>query len=167
MAETAYPLKQANDADQPRPTPTPTRPPQDGPGPLRPPPPGSANPGAEPPSGVVTPIRPDTNGGRGKEPLWRDVLGAHFRVLRHRRGETLTETARRAGVSPQYLSEMERGLKEPSSEMIAAVAGALGVSLVDLTLGVAETLRGGSRAASCSTPTRPTTTCRATYALAV
>ncbi|MCP9965174.1 helix-turn-helix domain-containing protein [Actinomadura madurae] len=34
----------------------------------------------------------------------------------------MVETARRAGVSPQYLSEMERGVKEPSSEMIAAVA---------------------------------------------
>ncbi len=74
------------------------------------------------------------------EPLWRDLLGAELRRVRHDRGETLTETARRAGISPQYLSEMERGLKEPSSEMIAAVAGALDVTLVDLTLAVAETL---------------------------
>lgn len=72
------------------------------------------------------------------EPLWRHLLGDELRGIRQERGRTLTETARRAGVSPQYLSEMERGLKEPSSEMIAAVAGALDTSLVDLTLGVAE-----------------------------
>lgn len=81
------------------------------------------------------------------EPLWRHLLGDRLRTLRHDRGETLGETAARAGVSPQYLSEMERGAKEPSSEMIAAVAGALDVSLLDLTMGVAESLRG-SRPAS-------------------
>ena len=75
------------------------------------------------------------------EPPWRHMLGDRLRSLRHDRGETLGETAARAGVSPQYLSEMERGAKEPSSEMIAAVAGALGVTLLDLTLGVAEGLR--------------------------
>jgi DNA-binding XRE family transcriptional regulator len=74
------------------------------------------------------------------EPLWRDVLGDRLRELRHGRGETLGDIATRAGVSPQYLSEMERGLKEPSSEMIAAVAGALDVSLGELTLDVAERL---------------------------
>ena len=63
-----------------------------------------------------------------------------MRNQRHARGEILGETAERAGVSPQYLSEMERGRKEPSSEMIAAVAGALDITLVDLTLGVAERL---------------------------
>lgn len=82
----------------------------------------------------VTPIR------RGREPLWRELLGLRLRRLRHERGETLGETAERAGVSPQYLSEMERGVKDPSSEMIAAVAGALGVTLLDLTVGVAEDL---------------------------
>jgi len=85
----------------------------------------------------VTPIR------RGREPLWRELLGVRLRRLRHERGETLGETAERAGVSPQYLSEMERGVKDPSSEMIAAVAGALGVTLIDLTLGVAEEIGGG------------------------
>ncbi|MBD5786308.1 helix-turn-helix transcriptional regulator [Cellulosimicrobium terreum] len=81
------------------------------------------------------------------------MLGDHLRSLRHDRGETLTQTADRAGVSPQYLSEMERGVKEPSSEMIAAVAGALDATLIDLTLGVAESLRSsrgaGARGATC------------------
>lgn len=84
---------------------------------------------------------------RGREPLWRDVLGEHLRSLRRDRGETLAETAGRAGVSPQYLSEVERGIKEPSSEMIAAVAGALGTSLVDLTTGVVERLRSSAMTA--------------------
>jgi transcriptional regulator with XRE-family HTH domain len=76
-----------------------------------------------------------------QEPLWREVLGSRLRALRHQQGEKLTETASRAGISPQYLSEVERGRKEPSSEMIAAVAGALGVTLIDLTEQVAEELR--------------------------
>ncbi|MDY0910436.1 helix-turn-helix transcriptional regulator [Microbacterium sp. CFBP9034] len=79
---------------------------------------------------------------RAPEPLWRDALGDQLRRLRHDRGERLADTAERAGVSPQYLSEMERGLKEPSSEMIAAVAGALEVTLVELTAAVADELRG-------------------------
>lgn len=73
-------------------------------------------------------------------PLWRHMLGAELRRLRHERGDTLGVTASRAGVSPQYLSEMERGVKDPSSEMIEAVAGALGVTLVDLARAVADEL---------------------------
>lgn len=37
-----------------------------------------------------------------------------------------------AGISMAYLSEVERGRKEASSEMLAAAAGALGLGLVDL-----------------------------------
>ena len=40
----------------------------------------------------------------------------------------------------QYLSEVERGLKEPSSEVLTAVAGALGLRLVDLTTRVTRSL---------------------------
>ena len=53
--------------------------------------------------------------------------------------ETLSETAGRAGISPQYLSEVERGRKEPSSEMIAALAGALG-NPAQLAAGISEAL---------------------------
>ncbi|TLF72694.1 helix-turn-helix domain-containing protein [Nocardia cyriacigeorgica] len=74
------------------------------------------------------------------EPLWREVLGTRLRALRQEHQETLAETAGRAGVSPQYLSEIERGRKEPSSEMIAALAGALGTSLAELAGEVAQTL---------------------------
>ncbi|MGH3199021.1 MAG: helix-turn-helix domain-containing protein, partial [Streptosporangiaceae bacterium] len=76
-----------------------------------------------------------------QEPLWREVLGQRLRALRQEQRETLTETAGRAGISPQYLSEIERGRKEPSSEMIAALAGALGTTLIGLTEQVAGDLR--------------------------
>jgi DNA-binding XRE family transcriptional regulator len=78
---------------------------------------------------------------QAQEPLWREVLGRRLRVLRQEQQETLSETAARAGISPQYLSEIERGRKEPSSEMIAALAGALGTTLIDLTEHVAGDLR--------------------------
>ncbi|GAB93683.1 helix-turn-helix domain-containing protein [Gordonia rhizosphera] len=73
------------------------------------------------------------SGPRDAEPLLREVTGRVLRRHRHERGERLVETARRAGVSSQYLSEMERGRKDASSELLAAVAGALGLTLFDLT----------------------------------
>jgi DNA-binding XRE family transcriptional regulator len=88
-----------------------------------------------------------------QEPLWREVLGRRLRALRLDHRETLSQTAARAGISPQYLSEIERGRKEPSSEMIAALAGALGTTLTGLTEQVAGDLlrqqaSAGTRAAS-------------------
>lgn len=68
-----------------------------------------------------------------REPLWREVVGAVLRDERHRAERTLADVAGAAGVSTQYLSEVERGRKEPSSEVLGAVAGALGLRLVDLT----------------------------------
>ncbi len=91
------------------------------------------------------------------EPLWRHMVGDQLRRSRLEREETQAETAIRAGVSPQYLSEMERGVKEPSSEMIAAVAGALDLSLADLALAVSENLRFGSAVGA---------NCQAAFALA-
>src|ERR1700740_1807899 len=91
------------------------------------------------PAGQQQPAEPDKT--PGPEPLWREVLGQQLRERRLDQGETLAETAARAGLSPQYLSEIERGRKEPSSEMIAALAGALGTTLIGLTEQVAEDLR--------------------------
>ncbi|GLZ37996.1 helix-turn-helix transcriptional regulator [Actinokineospora sp. NBRC 105648] len=78
---------------------------------------------------------------RGPEPLWREVLGRNLRATRESQGGRLVDVAERAGISPQYLSEIERGRKEPSSEMIGAVTGALGVDLADLLTDVAGDLR--------------------------
>lgn len=66
------------------------------------------------------------------EPLWREVVGRRLREHRRRRGQTLAGTASRAGISPQYLSELERGRKDPSSEILAAVVGALGTSVAEI-----------------------------------
>jgi transcriptional regulator with XRE-family HTH domain len=85
-----------------------------------------------------------------REPLWREVLGQRLRAVRLGQQQTLAQTAGRAGVSPQYLSEIERGRKEPSSEMIAALAGALGITLTGLTEQVAGELRRQQDAASSS-----------------
>ncbi len=87
------------------------------------------------------PREPRAREPRAQEPLWREVLGQRLRALRQDQDQTLSETAGRAGISPQYLSEIERGRKEPSSEMIAALAGALGTSLTGLTEQVATDLR--------------------------
>nr|WP_084485602.1 helix-turn-helix transcriptional regulator [Humibacter albus] len=87
------------------------------------------------------------------------MVGARLRSLRHERDETLTETAKRAGVSWQYLSEIERGTKEPSSEVIAAVANALDLTLLDLTQAVADDLRAVR-------PASTTAVCSAAFALA-
>ena len=86
---------------------------------------------------------------RCREPLWREVLGAELRRLRHEQGHTLVETADRAGISPQYLSEIERGRKEPSSEMIAAVGGAVDVTLLDLAVADVVGAPQSSRATAC------------------
>ena len=81
------------------------------------------------------------------EPLWRHLLGRRLRELRLANGEKLSETAARAGISPQYLSEIERGLKEPSSEILAAIGESLDTTLLDLTVGVARRLHADRAAA--------------------
>lgn len=86
------------------------------------------------------------------EPLWREVVGRRLREARLARGQRLADTAATAGISPQYLSEVERGRKEPSSEILAAVSGALGLTLLDLTEHVSGDLR---RTASTSVPRGP------------
>lgn len=80
---------------------------------------------------------------REPEPLWREVLGRSLRTTREEQDRRLVDVAARAGISPQYLSEIERGRKEPSSEMIDAVTGALGGDLADLLAGIAGDLRRG------------------------
>ena len=89
----------------------------------------------------VPPPQPPLRESPPAEPLWREVLGQRLRALRLDQQETILQTAARAGISPQYLSEIERGRKEPSSEMIAALAGALGTTLTGLTEQVAGDLR--------------------------
>ena len=75
----------------------------------------------------------------GLEPLWRESVGRELREERLNSGHRLIDVAEQAGVSPQYLSEVERGLKDPSSELLAAMAGALGLSVGELATRAAST----------------------------
>jgi transcriptional regulator with XRE-family HTH domain len=72
------------------------------------------------------------------EPLWREQLGDRLRHERQVREERLVDVAERAGVSTQYLSEVERGLKDPSSEMLQAIAGALDLTVRELVTRVSR-----------------------------
>jgi transcriptional regulator with XRE-family HTH domain len=64
--------------------------------------------------------------------LLRRVLGRVLRRARQFQGRTLSEVAGAAQISMAYLSELERGRKEASSEVLAAVCAALGVDLAEL-----------------------------------
>jgi transcriptional regulator with XRE-family HTH domain len=57
--------------------------------------------------------------------LLRHLLGDALRRLRQRQGRTLREVSAAARVSLGYLSEVERGQKEASSELLAAICSAL------------------------------------------
>ncbi len=57
--------------------------------------------------------------------LVRHEMGEVLRNVRLRKGATLRQVASRASVALGYLSEIERGQKEASSEILASVAGAL------------------------------------------
>jgi len=65
-------------------------------------------------------------------PLLRTMLGDVLRRTRREQGRTLADVARAARVSMQYLSEIERGRKEASSEVLAAICDALRLDLSDL-----------------------------------
>ncbi len=61
--------------------------------------------------------------------LLRELLGESLREFRKADQRTLREVSSAARVSLGYLSEIERGQKEPSSELLNAICGALGVPL--------------------------------------
>ncbi|MFJ2814718.1 helix-turn-helix domain-containing protein [Streptomyces sp. NPDC091279] len=67
-----------------------------------------------------------------REPLWRDLVGEVLRRERLAQERTLKDVADTARISMPYLSEVERGRKEASSEVLAAAAHALGLTLGDL-----------------------------------
>lgn len=73
--------------------------------------------------------------------LLRDVLGEQLRRLRHDQARTLADVAAAAALSLAYLSEVERGRKEISSEVLAALCEALGISLADLLAMVRDAMR--------------------------
>ena len=72
--------------------------------------------------------------------LLRHLLGDVLRHLRQRQGRTLREVSSAARVSLGYLSEVERGQKEASSELLASICGALEVPLSNVLREVADNL---------------------------
>ena len=76
--------------------------------------------------------------------LLRTLIGAVLRRARLDQGRTLADVARMARVSMQYLSELERGRKEASSEVLAAICEALRIELADVLTEVAAYLAAES-----------------------
>jgi transcriptional regulator with XRE-family HTH domain len=70
----------------------------------------------------------------------REAIGSSLRRVRTSRRRTLRDVSRRARVSLGYLSEVERGRKEASSELLAAICEALDVALPELLGDAAEAL---------------------------
>jgi transcriptional regulator with XRE-family HTH domain len=77
---------------------------------------------------------------RRPKPLLRTLLGDVLRRARRGQRRTLADVARAARVSMPYLSELERGRKEASSEVLAAVCDALHIELSDVLAEVGREL---------------------------
>ncbi len=87
--------------------------------------------------------------------LLREAIGAGLRRARTARRRTLRDVSRTARVSLGYLSEVERGRKEPSSELLAAICEALDVALPDLLTEAAHVARGGDAGVRAAPADRP------------
>ena len=81
---------------------------------------------------------------RQPRPLLRTMLGDVLRRTRLDQGRTLADVARTARVSMPYLSEVERGRKEASSEVLAAICDALYIDLADLLAATGRDLITGT-----------------------
>jgi len=83
--------------------------------------------------------------GARRDPRLRDVIGEVLREERHDQNRTLTDVAADAAVSIQYLSEVERGRKDVSSDVLHAIHGALGLELDELLDRVVHRIAPGSQ----------------------
>ncbi len=72
--------------------------------------------------------------------VMREVIGEELRRRRQDQGRTLREVSGAAAVSLGYLSEVQRGHKEASSELLAAICDALDISLSELLAAVSTQL---------------------------
>jgi transcriptional regulator with XRE-family HTH domain len=72
--------------------------------------------------------------------LMRTHIGVILRRVRSAQGQTLRQLSRDASVSLGYLSEIERGQKEASSELLAAICAALDLPISQLLLEVSESM---------------------------
>jgi transcriptional regulator with XRE-family HTH domain len=83
--------------------------------------------------------------------LLRNVIGEEIRRHRLNQGRTLRDVAKSAAVSLGYLSEIERGVKEPSSEMLAAICAALEITVGNLVMAAGAQLQATERSAEVIT----------------
>jgi transcriptional regulator with XRE-family HTH domain len=83
----------------------------------------------------------------GSRPLLRTTLGDVLRRIRLGQGRTLADVSAAGRISMQYLSELERGRKEASSEILAAICDALEVDLPDVLAEVGRDLADAGTAA--------------------
>jgi transcriptional regulator with XRE-family HTH domain len=83
--------------------------------------------------------------------LLRRLIGDVLRRQRQRQGRTLRDVSAAAQVSLGYLSEVERGRKEASSELLASICQALGVSLAEVLREVSAELAAFERRAVSGT----------------
>ncbi|MFF6996376.1 helix-turn-helix domain-containing protein [Streptomyces sp. NPDC008313] len=106
---------------------------------------------------VAVPGRPGTAppAPAGREPLWRDLVGEVLRRERRAQERTLKDVADAARISMPYLSEVERGRKEASSEVLAAAARALGLGLTDVLSLAQRELTRHTAARTAHTRTAP------------
>ena len=74
--------------------------------------------------------------------LLRSLLGDVLRRHRQQQARTLREVSAEARISMGYLSEVERGVKEASSELLAAICDALEVPLADVLREVGDEMAG-------------------------
>ncbi|MGB8388218.1 transcriptional regulator ClgR [Mycobacterium sp.] len=80
-------------------------------------------------------------------PLVREVIGDVLRRARTSQGRTLRQVSDSARVSLGYLSEVERGRKEPSSELLNAICDALEIPLSSVLTDAGERMATEERAA--------------------
>ncbi|HZN75902.1 MAG TPA: helix-turn-helix transcriptional regulator [Micromonosporaceae bacterium] len=84
--------------------------------------------------------------------LLRRVIGDALRARRQAQHRTLREVSTAANVSLGYLSEIERGQKEASSELLASVCDALGAQLSEVLRDVSDTLSLAEQIEPAMTP---------------
>jgi transcriptional regulator with XRE-family HTH domain len=93
--------------------------------------------------------------------LLRRVIGDALRGRRQRQHRTLREVSTAANVSLGYLSEIERGQKEASSELLASICDALGAQLSEVlrevsdTMALAEQIESLESGRTAETPAAP------------
>jgi transcriptional regulator with XRE-family HTH domain len=90
--------------------------------------------------------------------LLRRVLGETLRGQRLRQRRTLREVSGSARVSLGYLSEVERGQKEASSELLASICDALDVRMSDVLREVSDSMRRTERVGELARMTTPART---------